>query len=56
MKLEHPLSPFSDLLIGFQIQGYDDAADEDEPQLLATPCIRSLVEFTGVTLTKRLEW
>lgn len=36
-----------------QISSYDSAADEDEPLLLTTRCIRYLIRLAGTTLSKR---
>ncbi|KAH9507553.1 DNA (cytosine-5)-methyltransferase 1 [Bulinus truncatus] len=36
-----------------QVQSYDDAAEDDEFLLIATPCMRALIKLAGVTLGKR---
>lgn len=37
----------------YQVQSYDDVSDDDEPLLIATPCMRALIKLAGVTLDKR---
>ncbi|XP_064460816.1 DNA (cytosine-5)-methyltransferase PliMCI-like [Ornithodoros turicata] len=36
-----------------QVQSYDVTADDDEAVLIATPCMRSLINLAGVTLGQR---
>merc|ERR1719228_3121263 len=36
-----------------QVYSYEDAADEDEPQLVGLPAMRSLIKLAGVKITER---
>ncbi|KAG1714242.1 DNA (cytosine-5)-methyltransferase 1 [Nymphon striatum] len=36
-----------------QVSSYDDLGDEDENRLLLTPCMRALINLSGVTLGQR---
>jgi len=36
-----------------QVYSYEDAADDDEPQLVGLPAMRSLIKLAGVKLTER---
>ena len=36
-----------------QIASYDAAADDDEPPILGTPCVKALIDLAGVTLGQR---
>ena len=36
-----------------QISSYDATADDDELPLIATPCVRALIDLAGVTLGQR---
>ena len=37
----------------FQVYSYEDAADEDEPQLVGLPAMRTIIKLAGVKLTER---